>query len=470
VSGRSDAEREAARLERARRRAERTDEPDQSDAAGALETRSVSAEPDPDPEFEPSLESEWGEDGYEEDRYEDGYEEDGYEEEYDDAELPAGTRRITRLQRQDPRGKREKATRKKRKPLKRQRRWRKWVGRAFVLGVMLLAAAVIWFFIELFQPFHGSGHGTVRVTIPAHSSAKQIGNILERDGVIASSFFFNVRATIGSDRSDLRSGTYVMKLDMPYSAVLDQLTKPPKAAKTSNLTITEGRTRRQIDALLRTQRVKGSYYADTRHSSLLDPHAYGAPRNVNSLEGFLFPSTYQVRDPISIPDLVADQLKTFKQRFSGVNLSYAKKKNLTPYDVLIIASMVEAEAKTEHDRPLVAAVIYNRLRAGMPLQIDATSRYITGNYTQSLTASQLNSSSPYNTRIHKGLPPTPIGNPGMPSIQAAAHPASVNYLYYVAKVCGNGNQSFTASYAQFNQWAQQYQAVRARNGGRLPHC
>ncbi len=107
-----------------------------------------------------------------------------------------------------------------------------------------------------------------------------------------------------------------------------------------------------------------------------------------------------------------------------MNLSYARSKHLTPYDVLIIASMIEAEAATAHDRPLVSSVIYNRLRDGMPLQLDATTRYATGNYTKPLTVSELNSSSPYNTRIHKGLPPTPIGNPGLAAIQAAAHPGA----------------------------------------------
>ena len=107
----------------------------------------------------------------------------------------------------------------------------------------------------------------------------------------------------------------------------------------------------------------------------------------------------------------------------------------------------------------------------MPLQIDATTRYETGNYTKPLTVSQLNSSSPYNTRIHKGLPPTPIDNPGMASIQAAAHPAHTRYLYFVVKPCGNGEQVFTSSYQQFLTLAQQYQAARAKRGGRSPaHC
>jgi peptidoglycan lytic transglycosylase G len=443
VSERTDAEREAARLERERRRAERS---------GAVETQSVPREPEPD--LAPD----------------DGEVAELDEQDHDD-ELPVGTRRVSRLQPRESRAKRERPKRKKRKPLKRQRRWRTWLGRAFALATILLAAAVIWFFIELFQPFHGSGYGSIRVTIPPHSSAKQIGNILERDGVVSSSFFFNARATIGSDRSDLRSGTYVMKLDMPYSAVLDQLTKPPKAAKVSELTITEGRTRRQIDALLRAQHIDGSYLAATRGSSLLNPVAYGAPRSLPSLEGFLFPSTYQLRDPIKISDLVSDQLRTFKQRFGRINLSYAKSKHLTPFDVLTIASMVQGEAQTLHDMPLIASVIYNRLHDHMLLGIDATTRYATGNYKSPLTQSQLHDPSPYNTRVHPGLPLGPINNPGLAAINAAAHPARTNYLYFVAKPCGNGASAFASNYAQFQRLSEQYQLARARNGGRSPtHC
>ncbi len=343
-------------------------------------------------------------------------------------------------------------------------------GRIASLVAILLAAALIWFLIQLFQPFSGSGHGAVTVDIPAHSSSSQVGDLLQKDGVISSSFFFELRATLAGERGDLRPGRYHLKLGMSYGDVLTTLTKVPKPAKVTNLTITEGRTRRQINALLRSQGVRGSYLAATRHSRVLDPVHYGAPRSTPSLEGFLFPSTYQLREPIKLSALVSEQLQTFRQRFRAVNLRYASSKHLTAYDVLTIASMVEAESATAHDRPLVASVIYNRLRAGMPLQIDATTRYATGNYTRPLTVSQLNSSSPYNTRIHKGLPPTPIDNPGMASIDAAAHPAQTNFLYFVVKPCGNGEQSFTASYQQFQQLQAQYQAARAKRGGSPAHC
>lgn len=343
--------------------------------------------------------------------------------------------------------------------------------RALSVLVLALAVAVIWFLLQLYQPFHGSGHGRVVVTIPAHSSASQIGDVLAHDGVIASSFFFNLRAKLAGDRGKLLSGTYTLKLDMSYSSALKALTTPPRVAKTTNLTIIEGDTRAKVAALLRAQHIRGNYLAETRRSPLINLRAFGAPRSLPSLEGFLFPSTYQLKVPISMHALIGDQLKTFKQKFATVSLSYARSKHLSPFNVLTIASMVQGEAQTLHDMPLIASVIYNRLHDGMLLGIDATTRYATGNFTTPLTQSELNSKSPYNTRVHAGLPLGPINNPGMAAIAAAAHPANTNYLYFVAKVCGNGASVFASNYSQFVRDEQQYQSARAARGGRSPtHC
>jgi len=342
------------------------------------------------------------------------------------------------------------------------------VARVVAVAVLLLAVGAIWFLVELFQPFHGSGAGTVVVKVPSGVPAGAIGDELARDGVVSSGFFFGLRATLAGDRGKLLAGTYRLERGMSYGTVLSILTTPPKPAKVTNVTVIPGRTRRQIATLLHEQGVHGSYLAATRNTNLLNLRAYGAPRRLDSLEGFLFPSTYQLREPISIAALVTDQLTTFRQRFATVKMAYARRKNLTPYDVLIIASMVEAEAGTEHDRPLIASVIYNRLRLGMPLGIDATTRYAVNNYTSPLTNEQLNSSSPYNTRNHVGLTPTPIDNPSLASIAAAAHPARTTYLYFVAKPCGNGASLFASTYAQFLLDAQRYDEARAKRGGRSP--
>ena len=168
-----------------------------------------------------------------------------------------------------------------------------------------------------------------------------------------------------------------------------------------------------------------------------------------SIEGFLFPALYEFTQYTNGSELVADQLTAFRRNFAHVNLGYARSKNLTPYDVLKIASMIEKETVAPSERKLVAAVIYNRLHQKMPLGIDATLRYgldIPG--TESLTKAAIASDNPYNSRRFKGLPPTPVANPGLASIRAAAHPAAVDYLYYV-RIPGTKRHFFTASESEF---------------------
>ncbi len=177
---------------------------------------------------------------------------------------------------------------------------------------------------------------------------------------------------------------------------------------------------------------------------------------LSSIEGFLFPATYEFTKLTSSARLVRDQLRAFRRSWRRVNMRYARSKNLTPYDVLIIASMIERETVVPAERRLVAAVIYNRLRNRMPLGIDATIRYgrdVPG--TEPLKQSDLESDDPFNTRNRLGLPPTPIANPGLASMRAAANPARVDYLYFVRK--GESNRHFfTASESEFCQKSLEY--------------
>jgi UPF0755 protein len=167
------------------------------------------------------------------------------------------------------------------------------------------------------------------------------------------------------------------------------------------------------------------------------------------LEGFLFPATYSFNEDTTSRQLVEMQLAAFERAWAQVDTKEARRKNLTPYDVLIIASMVEKEVQVPRERPLVAAVIYNRLRARMPLGIDATIRYgLDIPPTQAILQSQLDSDNPYNTRNRAGLPPTPIANPGLASLQAAAHPAPVDFLFFVRKADCRSH-FFTASEQEF---------------------
>jgi cell division protein YceG involved in septum cleavage len=240
--------------------------------------------------------------------------------------------------------------------------------------------------------------------------------------------------------------------------------------------IPEGKTRAQIAQIATADGLKGDYRAVSKRSPLLNPAAYGAPSGTPDLEGFLFPATYDMYRGTPVSRLVEEQLVAFRENFGASEIARARALHVTPYQLLIVASMVEREAQIPGDRPKIAAVIYNRLAAGMPLGIDATIYYAvelaTGvaTYTHELSEAQLHIDSPYNTRTHVGLPPTPISNPGLASIEAAAHPAHVSYLYYVAGADGCGEQVFSNTLAEFEANAAAYKAAVAHNGGHPPIC
>jgi UPF0755 protein len=210
--------------------------------------------------------------------------------------------------------------------------------------------------------------------------------------------------------------------------------------------------------------LEGDYLAATKRPP---PAGFGA-KDATDLEGFLFPATYQLKRGADVKQLVAKQLIAFRQRFRTIDLREAKRKNLTPYDVLIIASLVERETAVARERKLIASVIYNRLRAGTPLGIDATTRFQFNKWSGALTRSELASPSPYNTRNHTGLPPGPIGNPGVASMAAAAAPARTDYMFYVANPCRPGTHTFTKTLAEFNAAAARYDAARQKAGGKAP--
>jgi len=334
---------------------------------------------------------------------------------------------------------------------------------AVVGGLVVLAAA--WFLLSLFQPLKGDGSAEVSVTIPRGASTSQIADLLEREGVISSAFFFRLRTTLSGNGGDFKAGEIQMREDMSYGAAIDTLTDPPKS-DTVTIAIPEGLSRPEIKRLVGDS-LRGDYMEASISSRRLKPAAYGG-KNAKNLEGFLFPATYELKPGQPVSALVDRQLDTFKRELARVNLSYAKGKNLTAYDVLTIASMIDREAQLPKERAIVASVIYNRLSQGIPLGIDATIRFATGNWSEPLKQSELAIDSGYNTRTNQGLPPGPIGNPGLAAIEAAAHPAKTDYIYYVVKPCGNGAHAFSSSDAEFQRDVERYNAERARQGGNSP--
>ncbi len=168
-----------------------------------------------------------------------------------------------------------------------------------------------------------------------------------------------------------------------------------------------------------------------------------------SLEGFLFPATYEITDATTAQEFVDQQVAAYEAAESQVDYRYARSRNLTRFDVLILASMIEREVQVPRERRIVAGVMYNRLRLDMRLDIDATVQYAIGEWKPELTQSDLETDSPYNTRRYPGLPPGPISSPGLAAIQAAARPAQHDFIYYVAKNDGTGGHYFSSTTEQF---------------------
>jgi UPF0755 protein len=357
-----------------------------------------------------------------------------------------------------------------RPPRSRAGSWGRRLGALLALAVIGFALYVI---NETFQPFHGDATGSVRITIPPGADAGQIGEILAERGVVASGTFFQLNATVTGRRGGLRPGDYTLRENMSYGAAIDALTKGPKAkvVPTVNVTVPEGPSIRETAPIVDKGPLKGSYSKAAMHRRVLRRvRRLGAPRGTRTPEGFLFPATYTLVDASPARDLVSKQLQAFEENFGKIDLAYAKRRNLSRYDVLIIASLVERETQLPRERRLVASVIYNRLRDGIPLGIDATIRYETRNWRRPIRLSELETDTPYNTRVRRGLPPTPIGNPGQGSIEAAARPARTDHLFFVVKPCGNGAHAFTSDYNEFLRLESRYREAQEARGGSPADC
>ncbi len=228
----------------------------------------------------------------------------------------------------------------------------------------------------------------------------------------------------------------------------------PPAAQTGalpvqRLLIREGLRREDVAALLDAETgIPGARYLELTAPGARGRSLAGAKRPT-SLEGFLFPATYDITTATTAEELVDRQLAAYRNNTSDISYAYARSRNLTRFDVLTIAAMVEREVAVPRERPVVAAVIYNRLKAGMILGIDATVQYAIGEWKTELTVSDLQVDSPYNTRRFAGLPPGPIASPGADSIRAAARPAGAPYLFYVARNDGTGRHYFSTTPEQF---------------------
>jgi UPF0755 protein len=312
---------------------------------------------------------------------------------------------------------------------------------AAVAVLMILVVGVVYMWPQSSQK--------VTVTIKPGSSSGEIASVLAGNGVVKNAFLFKLYISRQNAQDKLQAGEYNLETGMSFTNALTVLLKGP-IIKLYKVTTPEGLTEEQTAATVAADCpiTKAAFQAANDKNKYKFNFLSEIPGS--SLEGYLFPKTYTVRQKTSAKDLTKAMLKQFNAETLVLDMSLAKKRGLTLYQIVTIASIIEKEVKIPEERALVAAVIYNRLDQGMYLQMCATVEYALPEHKETLSYKDLEVESPYNTYKYPGLPPGPICSPGLASLEAALNPAPVDYLYYVL-TGDNGSHSFTNNYAEFEK-------------------
>jgi UPF0755 protein len=323
--------------------------------------------------------------------------------------------------------------------------------------VVVLVVAGVLGFVHISDEVNPSGPAgrTVTVTVPAGASTARIGDLLAKAGVIHGPTVFALYVKIEA-AGPLLPGTYHLATNEAYSKVVAALERGPVIV-IEKLLVPEGYTIRQMAAALGRLRgigvSPGAFLTAAMSGQVRSPYQ---PSGTNSLEGLLFPATYPVRQGEPPDDLVQYMVDTFDYHATQLGLAAAAKRlHYSPYQIVIVASIVEREAKLEADRGPIASAIYNRLAAGMPIGAESTLLYGLGDPKGEVDVTAAN---PYNTLVNKGLPPTPIASPGVPSLEAALDPPHTSYLYWV-EVNPDGKMGFASTTAGFHQLQRECRAV-----------
>ena len=337
------------------------------------------------------------------------------------------------------------------------------VRRSATLLVLLLVVALLvvggmLYTVQLLGPVTGNKDAAlVLVRIPPGRNARQIGEILARKHLVRSPLSFVFASRMDGLSGKMHAGRYELSPAMPPRQIAAQMALGETAQEV--VTVPEGYTVRQIARRFAEHHlVDEAQFLALAQTGGRSFHVRGWTPPDDNLEGYLFPDTYTVPKGASARDVIQIMLENFVRR---VVTPYGAEANVFPGGLpaaVTLASLVEREAEVDSDRPLIAAVYRNRLKAGMRLQCDATVQYALPQHKTRLFYADLRVDSPYNTYRHAGLPPTPIANPGLPSIEAALHPAAVNYLYYVAGP--GGRHVFSATLAQHEQAVAHARAAR----------
>jgi UPF0755 protein len=339
---------------------------------------------------------------------------------------------------------------------RRRRRRRRWAVASLVVLVALVIVGVVGY-VQVSHDINPTGRPgkVVVVSIPNGASTHDIADVLSRAGVIQGPDVFELYLKL-EGAGALLPGTYHLAKNEPYSAVELALEKGPPPL-IDKLVVPEGFTIREMaTAIGRLHGIGISSQAFMQAATSGQVRSPYEPAGTNSLEGLLFPATYPVEQGESADDLVQYMVDTFDYHAAQLGLrAAAAALHYSPYQVVTVASIIEREAKFDSDRGPIASVIYNRLARGIPIGAESTLLYGLGDPTGPVNVDK---PSPYNTLINKGFPPTPISNPGIPSLQAAMQPPHTSYLFWV-ETNPDGNISFASNQAGFVHLQAECRAV-----------
>jgi UPF0755 protein len=304
---------------------------------------------------------------------------------------------------------------------------------------------------------------SVNVVIDPGSTARAIGSTLVEAGVIADGGGFQDAVQARGAADQLKAGTYTMVTGSDYDALIDILVAGPDPIEVKNIRVIEGLTIQETLQSLaeQTPYTVAQLAAPLLNGTVTSPYLPDAAPDgypeITRWEGLLAPDTYEFAVDASPETIVGRMADTLTARMNAIDWSILEGMDLDPYDGLIIASLIEREAKLDDERATIASVITNRLELGMPLQIDATIIYALGTNSGEVTTADLEVDSPYNTYQHTGLPPTPIAGVRTASIEAAARPDVTNYLYYVL-IDKDGTHGFSETLEEHNRLKEEAKA------------
>ena len=298
--------------------------------------------------------------------------------------------------------------------------------------------------------------GYVQIIIPLNSTSASIAESLSENRLIKSSFAFVLYTRLKGLDSRLKAGDYLFRSNQSTPEIINQLVAGKETYR--KVTIPEGYNVKQIAELLSNEKIiaKEAFYSEINSGTFDYDFLIEYPDVRNKMEGYLFPDTYYFGRELSPHSVVDLMLRRFAEKMQTLNYKQrAQKEGLTLHQALTIASMVEKEAKSAKERPIIAGVIENRLRRNMPLQVDATIQFALGRQEPKLYYKDLEIKSPYNTYRNTGLPPGPIASPGEASLLAAVSPVKTDYLYYVAKP--DGTHAFAKTLQEHTANMNKYQ-------------